>query len=239
MSQDLIGKWYVYRHNVSRHVLKATVTELEIEPPQPPDEEEFTCLANFELSGFDYPVPVLMDRAEPGNTGDQEATTVTWFGEKESFDFRWDRHDDLPDALVGYAADRLHPGSRDAFVAVKSQSTGPLNMPDPYHFQYTYVTPLARTRPSTKKNTGVSIFRNGMSITFGGTHYDILEDEPLPQGRRFSAETPDHLQQLRLWVLPVDGSERLFAIGYHFDYHVIGGPTVPEHPMCGFTVHLR
>ena len=247
MSKDLYGQWYVYRYNIDRHVLKAPATVLFIKEPPPSEDPKHTILARFELSGFDKPVHVVLDKADPGKAGeghfggDQEAKTVTWFGEQEGFDFRLTRHEGLRGILTGYTADRHLSLSRDTFVALRKERKIPLRPRNTYGFQHSYTTPLVRTRPSSKGD-GASIILESANpkkaniITFEGERYRINLEESEPDNHRFSAETDDKVKKLRLWVLPTDESKSLVAIGYHFHHHEHDGDVVPVHPMCGIEV---
>lgn len=244
----LNGDWHVYRYNISsRVVLKSPKTMLGISPPMPPDEEAVTRTAQFELSGWDHKVQVLMDKAGPGKAGaghypdDQETKTDTWFGEYENFDFRWDRHYGQPGILIGYAADRLNPMSRDTFVAVKSEKARKVTSLHTYAFRCCYLTPLARTRPSQKGTVSIDV--KNRVITFGGTSHKILTDISYdPQGgRRLTAINTEELKErkeLGLWLLPIDGPGGPIAIGCYVHHHDPDGPTVPGNKECGFVFQL-
>lgn len=266
MSQapNLYGTWRVYRYNLSRHVLKAPETTLEITKPEPPQQAAVTCLARFELRGNGGKVEILMDKVETSKAetaqdlAGHETKAVTWFGEKENFDFRWDLFAD--GVLVGYAADRSNPGSYDTFVAVKSPQTSPAPVKEAdkrasYHFERSYLTPLVRTRPSGTGG-GVSIVLPGPGeaaakvIKFDGNEYRIRKDRPYgPTGGRklITDLTPipgeEGLQQLVLWLLPIDGAGHPLVIGCHFHHHssevFFELDSVPLHPLCGKVVHSR
>lgn len=248
MSQDqnLLGTWHVYRYHVSRHVLKFAETTLAIEVPKPPDDMKLTYLARFQVSGVDEPFDVLMDKADPGRAGkghyggSQETKTETWIGESDGFDFRWDLHvEDQPGILIGYAADRHNPDSRDTFIALTSPRKCALPDLATYDFQRFYLTPLARTRPSRKGDAGVCIRPHDKEFWFEKTRYEIIYNERFEHGRKLIAETtgPGDYKTVGLWLLPTDGSDRLLAIGYHSHYHITD-PTVPRNPECQFTLQL-
>ena len=147
MSQDLLGKWYVYRYNPSEHpshdpdiqfttddtVLKAPETTLEIS-----QQTTRGCLARFELRGRAEPVELEMIADD--RTGD-------WCSPKGgSLNFRWariERGGEEPLILAGEVNNRDVPNyvERDFFVAVRSRRTYRLRDEAAYQFGGAYRVP--------------------------------------------------------------------------------------------------
>lgn len=225
------GPWHVYRFNRSRHVLKSVETTLDIKQVGPGP-----LMASVELSGWDNPIEVEM-LFDP--------TTGAWYGEEESFDFRWapikcgKTH-----LLVGYALDRCNSAYCDSFVAVKARRTVELRGQNTYSFASSHRTLPKRGKVS--ENWGaISVNRTGdpteekYTITYKGMTRKNVGVVPHERGLKVTGEWnvgTDDESRIELWILPVDQTGHLLAIGNYTGRMPASVETRPG-PECNWAVH--
>ena len=223
MSQNLCGKWYVYRYNLEvSTVLKAPETTLEISG-QTPDG----CLARFDLSGWTEPVEVAMI-AEDNHWRSQEEGSFGFL------DVRWVRVEhgyEEPIVLLGQVINQdegSFPLSRDFFVAVRSRRTHQVPDRMVHHFGGSYLMPFSRKDPSTTwpdddhPGIDLDLCNDKPVIRINGTTYEIEFQTRYQGGLRIEGKNPDAAEEVNdrvvLWILP--GAEPgqpgyLLATGYH------------------------
>lgn len=265
MAPDLLGSWNLYRHGFSRHPLKSSVMPLHIREPKAremEDANEFTCLAQFDLSGFDTPVTVIMDR---------DPRTDAWFGECGNFAFRWDLvvldgttgenpRDQLV-MLVGSALDRGTVNSQDLFVAVRESRLIQLPQDGLHQLKDHYQISLERKGRAHERSGhgGIEVQMNGgrlKGVKISGSTYraKVLGEHTPPEfGQIFTGEwsdetDPGHAESLWLWIFAIQAgeTERLLATGYlheTFDQTKWYGPlgnaaldSVPANPYCSLSL---
>lgn len=247
MNEDLIGTWYVYRYNVSRHVLKEPDTALEI--TEKLDEgEDFAAL--FQVSGLEKKVRVEMIF---------DPRTESWFGEDRNIDFRFERVDNRGVVmLIGHASDRTNLEYRDFFIAVKVKRKGSLPWnPESsvaYHFGPSYESSLQRKK-RIKKGGDISIVYGGVidrdvlgEIVFNDRHYDLKSAQVFKGGVKFAGEeknnpgeNSEYARKIWLWLFSLDRStDRLLATGYctgpqdDFEFDGLRAPGVTTWTNGGF-----
>ncbi|HYU32547.1 MAG TPA: hypothetical protein VEW48_10330 [Thermoanaerobaculia bacterium] len=265
MRPELLRKWYVYSYNLSRHVLRSPQTTLSLEAASHSSSGADTCLASFQVSGFDQPFRVAMDKVETlrgqGARNSQEEIE-TWFGEKGSFDFRLD-YCLGSGLLIGYVADRSNDLHRDIFIAWKSLRSVALDPIATYSFDNYYLAPLSRSKASEEEH-GISIDLGGdfgaptIVQTYEGNQYTygILASRAFFDGLKISGvelePPPGNVpRRIGLWILPVDPADptgRLLAVGYYFgmlDKPLHGNEVVTDSmtsrpgPECNFSIHAH
>jgi len=225
MSQELFGKWYVYRYKLDAApaVLKAPETTLEVS-----GQTQGGCLARFELSDWTEPVEVAMETDEKGYNWRSKAEGSCAF-----LDVRWVRveHSDKePAVLQGQIVNKDDGSSslpaRDFFVAVRSRRTHPLPelSDEPLHFAGAYLTPFLPNEPSDTwddpDHQGGSLDKS--VIRFGRDTFAITALLRYNGGLKITGtnkKAAAHVtDEVTLWILPAaepGQSGRLLAIGYH------------------------
>jgi len=227
MSQELYGKWYVYRYSLVNPVLKAFETTLEISR-----QTKLGCLARFELSEWTEPAEIEMIADETGG----------WYSNEEGsfgfLDFRWTRVElDDENVLMGQVFDKDKPqGFRDFFVAARSRRTKRLPEQAVYEFGGAYYTPFNRSEPMEAWGQQISVHlgETGNLIQIDSITYDIDSIERNHGGLVVAAvlhpqkpDEPEH--SLALWILPVAESGDLLATGfYNTHLDVESGSSEPE-----------
>ena len=225
-------KWYVYRHNHSRHVLRSSVTEL-----QTWEGKHGELMASFDMSGWDDPLAaeMLLDPA-----------IGAWYGESGCYDFRWaPLKEGKTDMLIGYASDRQHADYCDSFFALKDKRTVELPVKDGkekvYSFASSLLTPFQRGKGSDEWGL-VSVDLDLRKIELKGgeiTFSDVVSWEHDGGVKVIGELNPRTENELRieLWILPLDQTGQLLATGY-FSEAMSLFDTSPG-PNCTFTFHAR
>jgi hypothetical protein len=230
MSQELYGKWYVYRCSLGDPVLKAPETTLEIT-----GQTSAGCLARFELSGWAEPVEVEMVFSEDGDCDWRSKEG----GRFDYLDFRWARieHEEYeePALLMGQVLDKDNPLTlRDFFIAVRSRRTNRLPDQQNYQLGRIYYTPYGRSEPSREWHSGLKLrlSKEESEIEFADSIYkgrgDRYQGGLLLDGR--NTDGGDY--RIKMWVLPVLEPGKLghlLAIGYHESH---GGLSAASNPHC-------
>jgi len=235
---DLENDWYVYRYNLSRHVLKAPETLLEVQMAGSEGSLPYDYMASFQMSGLDEPVRAEMIF---------DPRTESWFGESDRFDFRWERVENSNTVmLVGHASDRSNVTHRDFFVAVRSRREVQLPWPPPnerrtYQFGPCYCGSLERKlRVQAGGGITVSVAEDPPphgpfgEVTFDNTRYIVKKDfVPHEKGWKVVGWRDEGGEEawIWLWLLPLDElGGRLLATGY--DYTPVRYDSIPGTPPC-------
>lgn len=223
--------WWAYRYNLKEPVLKAPVTPLDVA------WDGRQAWAYFDLIGWNQPVEVRM--IDDGSTG--------WYGDHESFGFRWTRVEPDgarlgPDALVGQVLDRNDPNNRrDFFVAVRSKRE--IQLPSPengvYDFGHSLLTPFEKTERPIQSMGDISVSES--EINFHGHIYKPVESTPYENGLKLTGwHNGAYKESLELWIPPVDATGHLLAVGCHSHWTSDQVQSVrPIDPTCVNGAHLR